>query len=221
MAFLPFLQMEMFFMTTAFKHLTSIIAFSFIVGESWTFQWPWPMPCYLLTARMDERLVRHPQCFEATTVFTHYKTWSESIYICSLLVAWLVQPHWGPFRINRILRIRTSCFTAEPAWRTLELIWGYDADHRAAIKASVDRMFDVACSNVDTSDYYCADLALPDPFIVDSLSAVREMNDNTKPASKRQKTNGKPTITFVTGNKKKLEEVKRILGGDGNGNLAV
>jgi inosine triphosphate pyrophosphatase len=108
---------------------------------------------------------------------------------------------------------------SEPAWRTLELIWGYDADHRVSIKASVDRMFDVACSNVDTSDYCCTDLALPDPYIVDCLSVVREMNDNTKPSLKRQRTNGKPTITFVTGNKKKLEEVKRILGGNGNGNL--
>lgn len=31
---------------------------------------------------------------------------------------------------------------------------------------------------------------------------------------KRRKTSTKPTITFVTGNKKKLEEVKQILGGD-------
>jgi inosine triphosphate pyrophosphatase len=41
--------------------------------------------------------------------------------------------------------------------------------------------------------------------------------DDTRPAAKRQKTDGnKPTVTFVTGNKKKLEEVKRIMGDDGN-----
>lgn len=108
---------------------------------------------------------------------------------------------------------------AEPAWKTLELIWGYDIDRRVAIKAAVDRMFDKACSYRDASDYYCSDLALPDPFLVDVMASVRETSDNGGPAAKRQKTaDGKPVITFVTGNKKKLEEVKRILGG-GDGEL--
>jgi inosine triphosphate pyrophosphatase len=105
---------------------------------------------------------------------------------------------------------------SEPAWRTLELIWGYDAERRQAIKASIDRMFDVACSKDDTSDYFCADITLPDPFIVDVMASIRENTDDTKPTAKRQKTDEKPLITFVTGNKKKLEEVKRILVGDGS-----
>ena len=110
---------------------------------------------------------------------------------------------------------------AEPAWKTLELLWGYDTERRVAIKAAVDCMFDKACSR-DSSDYYCSDLALPDPFIVDVMSAVRETgrNDNL-PSAKRQKTNGKPVITFVTGNKKKLEEVKRILCDNGSTELPL
>jgi len=102
---------------------------------------------------------------------------------------------------------------AEPAWKTLELVWGYDSDRRVAVKAAVNRMFDKACSHGDASEYFCSDLALPDPFIVDAMSEVRETSDPL-PSAKRQKVDEKPVITFVTGNKKKLEEVKRILGGE-------
>jgi inosine triphosphate pyrophosphatase len=103
---------------------------------------------------------------------------------------------------------------AEPAWRALELLWGYSGTRRVAVKTAVERMFDKACSSDVMT---CFDLALPDPHIVDLLSPVREQGD-CLPEAKRLKTevtNGKPLITFVTGNKKKLEEVKRILHGDG------
>jgi inosine triphosphate pyrophosphatase len=106
---------------------------------------------------------------------------------------------------------------AEPAWRALELLWGYNSgEQRVAVKTAVERMFDKACSSDAMT---CCDLAFPDPHIVDLLSPVREQDD-CLPEAKRLKTeevtNGKPLITFVTGNKKKLEEVKRILHGDGS-----
>lgn len=125
----------------------------------------------------------------------------------------------GAFSYQRNPENKYLLLHSEPAWQTLELIWGYDTDRRMTIKASVDRAFDEACSYHDTSDYYCSDLAFPDPFIVDVMSTVREVANDTMHSAKRHKTDGKPVVTFVTGNKKKLEEVKRILGGDGGGDL--
>lgn len=107
---------------------------------------------------------------------------------------------------------------AEPAWRTLELLWGYNVERRVALKTAVERMFDKACSGGAMES---SDLALPDPHIIDLLASVREEDDSI-PEAKRQKTgvdNEKPLVTFVTGNQKKLEEVKRILGGDGSADL--
>lgn len=115
---------------------------------------------------------------------------------------------------------------AEPAWRALELLWGNDVERRVATKAAVERMFDKACSFTQPdmdAEMDCSDLSLPDPDIVDLLSSVRDENGTTRvPDVKRQKTetsDAKPSITFVTGNKKKLEEVKRILCVDGNAAL--
>ena len=73
---------------------------------------------------------------------------------------------------------------AEPAWRALELLWGYDVERRAALNRAVECMFDKACSG-DAME--CSDLALPDPHIVDPLASVREEDDSI-PETKRQKT---------------------------------
>jgi len=93
---------------------------------------------------------------------------------------------------------------AEPAWKNLELLCNENfAD-------AIDSMFRIAC---DGSHSDCADIGFPDPTISDPLQAerVREVDE---PSLKKQKTASEqehPVITFVTGNKKKLEEVKRIL----------
>ena len=79
---------------------------------------------------------------------------------------------------------------AEPAWMTLELLWGYDTERRAAIRTAVQSMFDKACApEKDTPALDCSDLSMPDPQIVDLLAAVREQGDSDDlPDSKRPKT---------------------------------
>ncbi len=113
---------------------------------------------------------------------------------------------------------------AEPAWKTLELVWGAK---NGEVSDAIDDMFRVACDG-NASDV--ADISFPDPSISDALKYVRiDDRVESQPPLKRfkattiQGTNGLPTITFVTGNKKKLEEVKRILSspksdGDGHEN---
>lgn len=113
---------------------------------------------------------------------------------------------------------------AQPAWKTLELLWG---NENSAMADAVDNLFLVACDG-DAND--CADISFPDPTVVDSLASARlkkgpsssSPSSSSEPPLKRNKvelsdtSNGsssepKPIVTFVTGNKKKLEEVKRIL----------
>jgi inosine triphosphate pyrophosphatase len=114
-----------------------------------------------------------------------------------------------------------------------------DADarrRRLQIKAAMNRVFDQACSYTNSANdengqamIPCFDLAFPDPHVFDMLSSVRIVEASsattTEPVAKKQKTaisngnddnsksiNGNlPVVTFVTGNAKKLEEVKRIL----------
>ena len=110
---------------------------------------------------------------------------------------------------------------AEPAWKTLEFVWGTDPQKRKEMREAMNCLFDVACNSAPASSdgttgvINCADISIPDAFIFDWLASVKAESkrlENNKPA-KRQKrsTDGEPTITFVTGNKKKLEEVKRLL----------
>lgn len=119
---------------------------------------------------------------------------------------------------------------AEPAWKTLELIWGAN-DFAAAI----DRVFDRACDNCTTCEkdgfVHCSDIGFPDPDVMDELSAVRDnkkrqlpedttSNDDTAAKKSKPTQSAEDVITFVTGNKKKLEEVKRILSvSDGENSL--
>jgi inosine triphosphate pyrophosphatase len=99
---------------------------------------------------------------------------------------------------------------AQPAWDALEFLWGDSDKHRASTSSALKTVFEQACRS-DLAEK-CSDLAFPDPGFVDPLASMRESG----PPAKRRKPNGdeKPTITFVTGNKKKLEEVQRILGTD-------
>lgn len=116
---------------------------------------------------------------------------------------------------------------AEPAWNALGLIWG---DSKLA--NPIDQLFWVA-SQVGAGDTAetakksiglidCSDINFPDPGIPDVFSAVRTSSDSihvpsssssSGPPLKRHKNEEEtlPVLTFVTGNKKKLEEVKRIL----------
>mmetsp|Transcript_9183 Transcript_9183/g.13346 ORF Transcript_9183/g.13346 Transcript_9183/m.13346 type:complete len:650 (+) Transcript_9183:48-1997(+) len=110
---------------------------------------------------------------------------------------------------------------ARPAWDALDLIWGggCDAD-------SIDLLFDIACDNrVDdvngnegaTSTIDCSNISSPDPDVYDAFSEARVKAFPSQKGKKRKKggTDEKPVITFVTGNKKKLEEVKQILSAGG------
>lgn len=99
---------------------------------------------------------------------------------------------------------------AQPAWNTLELLW---ASQNEKMTNAIEQMFRVACDGHSTD---IADLCFPDPCIVDPFQHARCEDVATSPEKKRQKVEDanvdeKPCITFVTGNKKKLEEVKRIL----------
>jgi inosine triphosphate pyrophosphatase len=120
---------------------------------------------------------------------------------------------------------------SEPAWRALELIWGYDAERRRDVTTAMNHVFHQACLYTDATvdDVIgCSDLAMPDPAIPDLLQSIRlpsifNTGAEPKPAKRRRSSSSsrvpippsKPTITFVTGNAKKLEEVKRILGMEG------
>lgn len=103
---------------------------------------------------------------------------------------------------------------AEPAWKALELLWGYDSDRRHQLVAQASTAFERACdARMEESDQKyipCCDLAFPDPFVPDIFGAAR--SSVTVSADKELRTSRRPTVTFVTGNRKKLVEVQRILG---------
>jgi len=100
---------------------------------------------------------------------------------------------------------------AEPAWRALSLLWSLQ--HAEAI----DNLFHQAChpsfpssTSKDTGTIYCADISIPDPNIADPLSDIRVRKDDS-PEPPVKKIKYPIPLVFVTGNKKKLEEVQRIL----------
>jgi len=105
---------------------------------------------------------------------------------------------------------------AEPAWKTLELVWGLDTKWRNQISRVLRGTFEQACNpprNGDDGTICSTDLEFPDPNIKDVFAELRDDGPSTAKKRKTDSTN-KPSITFVTGNKKKLEEVKRILGAE-------
>jgi inosine triphosphate pyrophosphatase len=108
---------------------------------------------------------------------------------------------------------------SEPCWKALEMLWCYDPDQRDQLGLAANRLFSQACMYDDSRPAIlpCYDLVVPDPGIADLLQSVRVSSlEVVEPPRKKQKLNGDgaPIITFVTGNAKKLEEVKRILGTD-------
>jgi len=128
-------------------------------------------------------------------------------------------------------------FHSEPCWKALELIWPEDPQRRESLTSAMNRVFDQACRYTHTEDKLitCEDLSFPDPKVADLLQSVRQSftehedtklsavggTDISKPLKKRQKrTDDRPIVTFVTGNEKKLEEVKRILGVENGAELS-
>lgn len=109
-------------------------------------------------------------------------------------------------------------FHAEPAWKTLEMIWCYNANQRAHIRAAFDRVLNQACllSKSKSKVIDCSDLVCSDPVVEDLLAPVRLRSNFSAPPppskKRRLSTQGLPIITFVTGNFKKLIELREILG---------
>ena len=98
---------------------------------------------------------------------------------------------------------------AKPAWDAIEFIWGCDGRGAGGTTAAViDNAFRRACDEINVQEGSsipsCIDLTFPDPTIPDPFSASRTEVDNKAPFNSKK-------VTFVTGNKKKAEEVKRIL----------
>lgn len=104
---------------------------------------------------------------------------------------------------------------AEPAWKALEFIWGLgDQSRRDRIRGAIDSLFELACQDnsmesIKMDGICCSDLAIPDAYILEFHDALSRATNPHQ--SKRVKSSDERVITFVTGNKKKLEEVKRIL----------
>lgn len=99
-------------------------------------------------------------------------------------------------------------FHSRPAWAALDFIWGVDGRGVGGKTASViDNAFMIACDNIhmpaESSIPACTDISFPDPTISDPFVSARDLSctSNSKGS----------TVTFVTGNKKKAEEVERIL----------
>jgi len=91
---------------------------------------------------------------------------------------------------------------AEPAWETLEFLTGQENKN---VLESMDKLFAKACDSAifdSNGALECSDLIVED----DKINLSKSISTSSK---KRKR--GLHEITFVTGNKKKLEEVKRIL----------
>ena len=107
---------------------------------------------------------------------------------------------------------------SEPAWKALEMIWAYDDNQRTHTRSAFNRLLDQACLYTATKSKSvdCSDLVCSDPMVEDLLASVRMRSTFEKsppsPKKRRLSTQGLPIITFVTGNIKKLIEVRQILG---------
>jgi len=82
---------------------------------------------------------------------------------------------------------------AQPAWETLDLIWGTDEMRRADMAKALNRVFDLACAGqVDSSTEIipCVDLCFPDPRVGDPLQEMREdwVDDATRSVKRRRST---------------------------------
>lgn len=106
---------------------------------------------------------------------------------------------------------------AEPAWMTLEMLWGYDEPSRVKLADAARRLFDQACLYNDPREKIitCYDLVIPDPSVADLLASVRVMSiETTEPTKKRRRTKGEgmiPVVTVLSKEDKHFREVQRLL----------
>jgi inosine triphosphate pyrophosphatase len=108
---------------------------------------------------------------------------------------------------------------SKPAWEALYFIWGVDGKGaRGKIAGVVDNAFKMACDNIHVPDGTIypelIDISFPDPPLTDPFASLRiEMKEN--PTAIKYNKASKQIVHFVTGNKKKAEEVERILSASG------
>ena len=99
---------------------------------------------------------------------------------------------------------------SEPCWKALEMFWNADRE-------LVSEFFSLAYHNVDGDNI--DELCVPDPTVADVFKSARSefQSQSKKRKLEATTTTTTPTpITFVTGNKKKLEEVTQIMNMDEN-----
>jgi inosine triphosphate pyrophosphatase len=101
---------------------------------------------------------------------------------------------------------------SQPAWDALEFIWGSnDPARRKEVGKAMKALFDKACDtcqSISDGVIDCGDITIGNHYRLEQESVQQ-------PPTKRHKVSAdSKVITFVTGNKKKLEEVQRILFDD-------
>jgi inosine triphosphate pyrophosphatase len=99
---------------------------------------------------------------------------------------------------------------AEPAWNALAFFWGHDEHYRRSMADLLKSIFLKARDKV--SEPFVTDLQFPDPNFCDIMASHRAKFNQLLPSKRQRLSEEKPLVTFVTGNKKKLEEVQRLLG---------
>mmetsp|Transcript_1979 Transcript_1979/g.3361 ORF Transcript_1979/g.3361 Transcript_1979/m.3361 type:complete len:404 (-) Transcript_1979:25-1236(-) len=107
-------------------------------------------------------------------------------------------------------------FHSKPAWEALQFIWGEDGQGTGGNTAeAVENAFKIACDTMPGKSSFpgCIDISFPDPSIGDPFASARVLCKKEK--SSQASSSSQPVVTFVTGNRKKLEEVRRILNKKG------
>ena len=111
---------------------------------------------------------------------------------------------------------------SKPAWEALYFIWGVDGKGASGTIADVvDNAFNIACDNIQApvESMYpeFIDISFPDPPITDPFASARiETREDLTTNDDNNANERKDIVSFVTGNKKKAEEVERILSASGD-----
>jgi hypothetical protein len=95
----------------------------------------------------------------------------------------------GAYSIKQAPENEYLLLHAKPGWDALRMIWGTDPERRKKMRATLDRIFDQACSaKVDPNDEVidCSDLSFPDPQVADPFSDIR-IKASTNGNAKRQR----------------------------------
>lgn len=108
---------------------------------------------------------------------------------------------------------------SKPAWDALHLIWGVDGKGQNGKTAEVvEEAFSIACDDIHVSDDSrvpdSMDISFSDPPIADPFASAR-YHDSSKNITPNDSLDIEQIVAFVTGNKRKAEEVERILSAGG------